>query len=293
MRKDKAARPGPGAGTGGDRAPDPKTDPEADPATPAEGSASGAGDDVGGGGAEMNGGIGAQGGPLSRDRIVTAAIGLIDRFGPAQLTMRRLAADLGYEAMSLYRYVPSRDELIDAVVSEVIDVPLADPDLAPSSAVSWQDFLARLAIGVRDAAIAHPRVFPLVASRPSAASWLRPPLRSVAWVETFIAGLVDRGFSDRAAVTAYRSYTSFLLGHLLLEVNELTGDAAPVPRPEPDELTGERLEAEYPHLARVADQLRENDSEAEFADALDHLLVRLELLLPGMAGEEREGIPEP
>lgn len=236
------------------------------------------------GGAEANGGIGMPSGPLSRQRIVETAVAFIDAYGPAQLTMRKLAAQLGFEAMSLYRYVPSRDELIDAVVSSVIDDPLDRPELVPSAAASWQDFLARLATAVRTAALEHPRVFPLVASRPPAAGWIRPPLRSLRWIEAFLSGLIERGFGEEAAVRAYRSYTGFLLGHLLLEVNEVAGDAAPVPRPEPDVPGPEQLD-DYPTLARVSEQLRANTSEAEFYDSLDHLLVRLELLLPGMSGD--------
>lgn len=239
------------------------------------------------GGAELNGGIGMASGPLSRQRIVETAVDFIDTYGPAQLTMRKLAAELGFEAMSLYRYVPSRDELIDAVVSSVIDDPLERPELVPSAASSWQDFLARLATAVRTAALEHPRVFPLVASRPPAAGWIRPPLRSLRWIEAFLSGLIERGFSEEAAVRAYRTYTGFLLGHLLLEVNEIAGDAAPIPRPEPDDPGPEQL-ADYPTLTKVSDQLRVNSSETEFYDSLDHLLVRLELLLPGMSGDAPE-----
>jgi AcrR family transcriptional regulator len=239
---------------------------------------------TGPGGAELNGGIGAASGPLSRQRIVDTAVSFIDTYGPAQLTMRKLAAELGFEAMSLYRYVPSRDELLDAVVSVVIDEPLDDPELEPTAAASWQDFLARMAIAVRGAALAHPRVFPLVASRPPAFTWIRPPLRSLRWIEAFFAGMLDRGFSEEATVRAYRTYTSFLLGHLLLEVNEVASDATAIQRPEPDALTDEHLR-DYPNLVRAADQLRVNDSEAQFYDGLDHLLVRLELLLPGMTGD--------
>jgi hypothetical protein len=50
----------------------------------------------------------------------------------------------------------------------------------------------------------HPKVFPLVASRPAEAPWLRPPLRSLAWVETFLTALMDEGFSEDGAVAAYR-----------------------------------------------------------------------------------------
>ena len=60
----------------------------------------------------------------------------------------------------------------------------------------WQDFLQRLAHGVRRVALGHPKIFPLVASRPPEAPWLRPPLRSIDWVETFLNGLVKAGFDD-------------------------------------------------------------------------------------------------
>ena len=52
---------------------------------------------------------------LSVPAIVAAAIELLDREGPDALTMRRLGAELGVEAMSLYRHVPSRDALLDAL----------------------------------------------------------------------------------------------------------------------------------------------------------------------------------
>ena len=50
------------------------------------------------------------------------------------------------------------------------------------------------------------------------APWLRPPLRSIDWVEDFLDGLISEGFTDESAVAGYRAFTSFLLGHLLLEV---------------------------------------------------------------------------
>ncbi len=59
--------------------------------------------------------------PLDRRRIIGAAIGYVDRHGLAALTMRRLGASLGVEAMALYRYVPGREQLLDGIVETVID----------------------------------------------------------------------------------------------------------------------------------------------------------------------------
>ena len=88
----------------------------------------------------------------------------------------------------------------------------ADEEIKQPPVDGWQDFLQRLAHGVRRVALAHPKAFPLVASRPPEAPWLRPPLRSLDWVEAFLRGLTDEGFTDEAAVAAYRAFTSFLLG---------------------------------------------------------------------------------
>jgi AcrR family transcriptional regulator len=159
--------------------------------------------------------------PLTQERIVDAAVEFIDDFGLPGLSMRRLGTRLGVEAMSLYRYVPGREQLLDAVVERIIDQMEADPDVLEGPEHGWQDYLQRLAHGIRRVALTHPKAFPLVASRPAEAPWLRPPLRSLRWVEAFLQGLAREGFSDQAAVEAYRAFTSFLLGHLLLEVAAL------------------------------------------------------------------------
>ena len=69
-----------------------------------------------------------------------------------------------------------------------------------------------MAHGVRTIAIEHPNIFPLVASRPPAAPWLRPPLRSLRWVEAFLVGLHHYGFSHELSVLTYRAFSTFLLG---------------------------------------------------------------------------------
>ncbi len=218
--------------------------------------------------------------PLDRERIVAAAIGFIDEFGLPGLTMRRLGGVLGVEAMSLYRYVPGRESLLDAVVETIVDEMQHDEDVLEKPEAGWQDFLQRLAHGIRRVALAHPRVFPLVASRPTEAPWLRPPLRSVRWVETMLEGLVDEGFTDDAAVGAYRAFTSFLLGHLLLEVAVHGADVGPLDALDDDE-DGDSPDtslASYPAVRRLQGQLREDHAAAEFEESLEELLNRLALM---------------
>lgn len=215
--------------------------------------------------------------PLDRQRIVAAAIVYIDESGLASLTMRRLGTALGVEAMSLYGYVGGKEELLDAVVESLVADMRRDDAVIGAPEQGWQDFLQRLAHGVRRVALAHPKAFPLLASRPPEAPWLRPPLRSLEWVETYLSGLVSEGFSDDAAVAAYRSFTSFLLGHLLLEVAGLGADVGPLDvledASEPHSLTG------YPTVHRLRQSLTEDHASVEFEEALEEQLNRLALIL--------------
>ncbi|WP_369139032.1 TetR/AcrR family transcriptional regulator [Modestobacter versicolor] len=220
---------------------------------------------------------------LDRDRILKAAIDFIDDQGLAALTMRRLGSSLGVEAMALYRYVPGREDLLDGVVERVVET-LFDNDDGDDVYIGehsgWQDYLVRLAHGMRRIALAHPAVFPLIASRPPAAPWVRPPLRSLRLVESFLGTLTEAGFSDPAAVAAYRAYSSFLLGHLLLEVTQIGAQVSLLDQPEGDPEAQARTDmGEYPNLDRTESLLGQDKSAAEFEESLENLLDRLERVL--------------
>ena len=217
---------------------------------------------------------------LDRRRVLGAAIEFIDAEGLDALTMRRLGAYLRVEAMALYRYVPGRESLLDGIVEAVIDELYGDPDVHLAASHGWQDYLQRLAHGVRRLALAHPEVFPLVASRPPAAPWVRPPLRSLRWVESFLDALIASGFTEASAVAAYRAYSSFLLGHLLLEVSQKGVKISPEDQPEgvPSAAAATDL-SEYPTVVRLEPLLSLDESAAEFEEALENLLGRLEVVL--------------
>jgi AcrR family transcriptional regulator len=210
---------------------------------------------------------------LDRRRVARAAVELIDEQGVAALSMRRLGRRLGVEAMSLYAHVSGRDSLLDGVIDEVIDELYDDPETHLRDTDSWQDYLARVAYGVRRSALAHPNVFPLVATRPPQAPWIRPPLRSLRWVEAFLSSLRTHGFSDDEAVYTYRAFTSFLLGHLLLEVAALApSEHEAVNRPAPSPLALD----DYPNIRQLGSKLAQNAASEEFEDSLDNLLNRLD-----------------
>ena len=215
-------------------------------------------------------------GPLDRRTILLAAVTLIDQNDLRHLTMRRLGAHLGVEGMALYHYIHGREDLLDGIVELVIDDLYGDPDVHLSADL-WQDYLQRLAHGVRRIALAHPQVFPLVATRPPAAPWVRPPLRSLRWMESFLETLHQCGFSDAGCVGAYRSFSSFLLGHLLLEVSGQGADVGPIEQADPDDKPATDLSL-YPRLQSLETELSQDHSADEFDEALETLLDRIDLL---------------
>ncbi len=208
---------------------------------------------------------------LDRTQIVESAIAFVDACGLGELTMRRLGTVLEVEAMALYRHISGRADLLEAMVDELID-GLFDDELMTEDAHSWEEYLQRVANATRKLAIGHPRIFPLIATQPPAAPWLRPPLRSVRWVEEFLSSLQRFGFSDRDAVAAYKSFTSFLVGALLLHAASLTPEAI---GDEDAEASSETDLGQYPTVQRLQDLLREDHTQREFDDALDDLIERI------------------
>src|SRR4051812_49028557 len=218
-------------------------------------------------------------GPLNRHRVVRAAIHYIDMNGLPDLTMRRLASTLGVEAMSLYKHVSGRDNLLDTVVEALLDDLYGSPEVQPEAAKDWRGYLPRVAHGVRQVALDHPQVFPLVATRPPAAPWIRPPLRSLDWIESFLRTLGSHGFQQREAVDAYKAFTSFLLGHLLLEV---AGLQVPIGPAETSRTEGRAPSADlrgYPLVRQLSSLLAEDTAAEEFRSALENLLRRIARML--------------
>ncbi len=211
--------------------------------------------------------------PLDQGVILRAAVTFIDEHGRDRLTMRRLGASLGVEAMALYRYIPGRDELLDGVVELVMD-ELYSMTMGRDRPATWQEFLQQAAHGVRTISMEHPRIFPLVASRPPAAPWLRPPLRSLRWVEAFLEGLDAYGFGETESVRVYRSFSTFLLGHLLLESAIDAVEPRAMPAADIEFIESSDL-AEYPRLMALSPQLSLDNFDNEFEDALEELIRRV------------------
>ncbi|AXE38035.1 TetR/AcrR family transcriptional regulator C-terminal domain-containing protein [Acidipropionibacterium virtanenii] len=139
---------------------------------------------------------------LNRDQILEAAVALIDAEGRRALSMRRLAQELGVEAMTLYHYVRNKGALEDAIVEHVLAESVEEPD----GDGSWQEVLADYARALHRGLLAHPGVVPLFATRPA----LTP--RGVRTLEDLLGILTDAGFTPRTALTMVHATAACVLG---------------------------------------------------------------------------------
>ncbi|WP_433563366.1 TetR/AcrR family transcriptional regulator C-terminal domain-containing protein [Nocardia sp. CA-151230] len=158
---------------------------------------------------------------ISRDQVLDAALAFADRDGLAALSMRKLGAELGVEAMTLYHYVPNKDALLDGMVERVMSEADAGFTDGP-----WQSVLVDYARALRTALLAHPGALPLVATRPAVTP------KTLHTAERGLKLLVEAGFDLGPALDALNALTLFVVAHANSEartapVNE-TGDPGSV-----------------------------------------------------------------
>ena len=202
--------------------------------------------------------------PLTRRRILAAAIELGDREGLSALSMRRLGRELGVEAMSLYNHVASKAALLDGIVGLL----LAEMDIPPPDPARWEESLRTVAWTYRGIASAHPNLFPLVVTRPlNAPEALRP-------LEATLAIFHAAGFDAASTLRAFRAISSYVEGYALDEITgfsfaaDATGDGPRL------ELGGLDPEA-FPRLRELAPFFATRDRDAEFEFGLEALIVGL------------------
>ena len=213
--------------------------------------------------------------PLSRERVLAAAVALADAEGLPALTMRRLAADLGVEAMSLYYHLPGKNGLLDGLVETVIAEAVGRA-ATPRPAADWRATLRGWFLAARVVMLRHPWAPTLMGP----GRGLPPGL--YAYYERILATLIGAGFSYRIAHRALHAFGSMPLGF----VQELFSPA-PGGTGEVEDADLAAMAAALPNLtAMVAAELHDTtdptlgwcDSQVEFEFTLDLLLDGLERL---------------
>jgi len=154
--------------------------------------------------------------PLNRDRVLQAALRMVDEGGIEALSMRKLGQSLGVAGMALYNHVANKDEILDGLV----DLVLSEFEL-PSAAGDWEAAIRRLAVSAHDALLRHRWACPLILSGVR----LRPG--RLRYMESLMQCLKDAGFSPQATYHAYHTIDSHILGFTLWQLGHVMPTNAP------------------------------------------------------------------
>lgn len=189
---------------------------------------------------------------LTRERIIATATAMIDRDGADSVSMRKLGAELGVEAMALYHHFPDREAILDAVVDAVLSMLVLPP-----RKTRWSDRLTAILTEARKTASAHPHLFRLMLTRRN------KPASALPMMEAILEALSDAGVAPDKLPAAYHTLMVYFRGFLMMETEHVTGCLPALP-------SAEQLAA-FPHIRAVRDRLYPEPSASRGAAQLDAL----------------------
>jgi AcrR family transcriptional regulator len=212
--------------------------------------------------------------PLSRERVLRTAVRLADEGGIESLTMRKLARELGVEAMSLYNHVANKGDLVDGIV----DLVVAEIEL-PDATGEWAAAIRECAVSAHETFLRHPWACSLVLSPTITRTARTPRLRYMEWL---LRRLRDAGFSPELTYHAYHALDAHVLGFTLWQLEHSAAAKAIAGTQDFAEFAAgfiRQLRSEYPCLAEHAEQhlaAPSDDGQREFEFGLDLILDGLE-----------------
>ena len=210
--------------------------------------------------------------PLSRERVLRAAVTLADERGVGELTMRKLAKQLGVEAMSLYNHVANKHDLLDGM----IDIVFSEIE-APAAGGDWKAELRKRAVSTRQALLRHPWAVGEMEGRGTHGP------SNLKMHDAILGCLRAAGFSSEMTVHGMSVQDAYIYGFALQQT-----DMSPET---PEEFAAEAQRqmvdyaealADYPNLVEVVGghvAKAGYDYEAEFLFGLDLILDGLDRLL--------------
>jgi AcrR family transcriptional regulator len=176
--------------------------------------------------------------PLSRDRVLRAALVLADAGGIDSMSMRKLGEGLGVEAMSLYNHVANKDDILDGIV----DLVFSEIAL-PSGRGDWKPAMRARAISAHEALLRHPWAPSLMQSR------TKPGPATLRHHDSVLGSLRNAGFSLIMAAHAVSVIDGYVYGFSLQQLNLPLQSRKQVAEVGQDILR--RMVGEYPHLAEM------------------------------------------
>lgn len=206
--------------------------------------------------------------PLSRDRVLAAALDLADTGGLESLSMRKLAQALRVEAMSLYHHVSSRDDLLDGMVDAVVGEMEA-----PGAGVPWKEAMRQRATSAHRVLRRHPWAAALLMSR------INVGPNMLRYIDATLGCLRDAGFDTAQADHAWNSLDAYVYGFTL---HQLNFPVEPAEYARAAEAFLPMIPADrYPHMRAMTDELiaGRHDGLVRIEFGLDLMLDGLERLL--------------
>lgn len=210
--------------------------------------------------------------PLSRDRILDAAVALADAEGIEALSMRRIGHALGVEAMSLYNHVANKEDILNGI----LDVIIGEIDMAETGP-EWKTIIRARAVSAREVLVRHPWAPSVIQSRTTIT------YATMKYFEATLAVLFEAGFSEDLTHHAIHALGSRVLGF----TQELFDMANTDPEAEKEMM--ERLTPEdFPNATRMLAKISHDkdtvvgngcDDKVEFEFGLDLVLEGLDRLL--------------
>lgn len=204
--------------------------------------------------------------PLTRDRVLRAAVAIADQHGIDALTMRGLGQQLGVEAMSLYNHVANKDDILDGIV----DLVVGEIEVPPAG-THWRSAMRQRAISAHQVLLAHPWAVTLITSRFN----IGPGMTR--YLEDTLGRLREGGFSIEGALDAWNTLDSHLYGFTLQQLN-LPFDVEQTQQVSADFLAGFPTD-EFPNVAEVVGRIMETGRDEDLEFGLDLILDGLERIL--------------
>lgn len=204
--------------------------------------------------------------PLTRERVLRGALRVADRDGIDSVSMRKLGQALGVEAMSLYKHVADKEDVLDGLA----DLVIGEVELPPGD-LEWKPALRQIAISVHEALLRHPWAAAVLDSR------LHPGPARLRYLDTVIGILRRAGFSLPDVARAFMALDSHIYGFTLQETNiSFAIEDAPQAAAQVAAHAGN----EYPELQAIAllAATEPDTFPVEFEFGLDILLDGLERL---------------
>jgi AcrR family transcriptional regulator len=215
--------------------------------------------------------------PVTRERALRAAVAIADAEGISALTMRRLATELGVEAMSLYHHVANKDEVLDGITDLVVgEIAL------PQSGTDWRTAMRDRAISAHEVLLAHPWSAMLIMSRFNIGPCM------TRYLDATLGRLREGGFTIHGALDAWHTLDSHIFGFTLQQL-QLPFDAA-----DNAQVSADAIEmfdpTQFPYVIEVVTEISQTGRVEHFEFGLDLILDGLQRTLERqvVAGKQRK-----